>query len=257
MEPPAAAQRAHQDPGDRGGHSRHPRSDRSGHQRQRHAAVLARALPGGRARLHGGPGQRASRRACRIGAVVLGGELLPQPHRHRSRPAARRARRARAAGGAHAARQGGHRQRGTRLRGVRGPQRLGPVAGPGRPRCPAAAPAVGLHLHQGSAVQPHQVRRGTRRARHGEHDAARDAQSVPAPRAPGTAPRAPPGRGQRHARGPRAPRRRPGRRRRAARARGRHEVHRAVRQTATMARGQAQRRRPRLGRLFRRAHGGS
>ena len=75
-----------------------PHADRRGHQRQRHAAVLAEGLCRGRRRLHLRPGgfRRQGRRPAQGGERR---ELLRQPHRHAgrrgARPADRRGRRAR------------------------------------------------------------------------------------------------------------------------------------------------------------------
>ena len=85
------AQPVHQDPGDQG----RPAGDRPvpgrGHQRQRHADLLARALPRGDGRLprrhRAGPGRRPRPVPPRLGGVVL-----RQPGRHRGRQAAGEAR---------------------------------------------------------------------------------------------------------------------------------------------------------------------
>ena len=82
-------QRDDQDPGDRRGHPRDRGDARRGHQRQRHADLLPRALRGGdrrvprRARAAGRARRR--HRADRVGRVVL-----REPGRHRDRPPAPR-----------------------------------------------------------------------------------------------------------------------------------------------------------------------
>ncbi len=76
------AEPVHQDPGDRGGPARdHPVPVR-GHQRQRHADLLAGALRRGHRRVHGGPGAGCRSRARPVGHRV-GGVVLRQPGRHR------------------------------------------------------------------------------------------------------------------------------------------------------------------------------
>ncbi len=104
------AQPVHQDPGDRRGPARDHAGDRRGHQRQRHADLLAGALPRGHGRLAGraggGAGQGAQPGHDRVGRVVL-----RQPRRHRDRQAPGQDRRQGRAEG-----QGGRRQRAPGLR---------------------------------------------------------------------------------------------------------------------------------------------
>ena len=69
-------------PGDHRGH-------RPGHQRQRHADLLAGALPRGHGRLPGGPGEGQGRGPGPL-QDPLGGVLLRVPRGHRDRQAARR-----------------------------------------------------------------------------------------------------------------------------------------------------------------------
>ena len=82
-------QHAHQDPGDQGGPARDHRGHRQGHQRQRHADLLAGALPRGHGRLPRGPGEGQGR-GPRPLQDPLGGVLLRVPRGHRDRQAAGR-----------------------------------------------------------------------------------------------------------------------------------------------------------------------
>ena len=72
---------------------------------------------------------------------------------------------------ARAARPGGHRQRAARLRALRAGVQPGPVGRAARGRCPAAAPAVGVHIGQGPGLPGHPVRDWPGRARRGQHHA--------------------------------------------------------------------------------------
>ena len=182
----ATPQRAHQDPGHGSRAARNPRSHRCGHQRERDAAVLARALSRRCARLHGRL-ERARRGRPAAQPPRLRRELLPEPHRLRGGQAAGRPRGARPARGAHPARQGGDRQRLSRVRDLRRDDRHPAVAGVGGARCAASTAAVGVNLHQGSKLQSDQVCRGAGGARHGQHHAARDTQCLSAPGQAGAA----------------------------------------------------------------------
>ena len=138
------------------------RGARRGHQRQRHADLLARALRRGARRVRDGPGagagQRARPRAHRVGRVVL-----RLARRHRDRPAARRDRHAR----------GGRRCAARR----RSPTPASPTAlfqevvagdrwtGARRRRRPPAAAAVGVDGRQGPGLPRHALRRRARRRR--------------------------------------------------------------------------------------------
>ena len=88
----------------------------------------------------------------------------------------------RLARGQPAARQGGHRQRATGLRGVRGGLRVRSLQGSRRPGRQHAAPAVGLDRRQGSGLPRHDVRQRARRRRHRQHHAGEDARGVRRPR---------------------------------------------------------------------------
>ena len=154
------AQPLHQDPGDQGRPAGDRAVHRRGHQHQRHADLLPRALPRGHGRLH----QRHRAGACRRSRpqpARVGGVVLRQPGRHRGRQAAGEAR---LEGGRRAARQGRHRQRAAGVPGVRGGLRDRPLDRPGGGRGQAPAPAVGVHRRQGPVVRRHAVRRRAGRA---------------------------------------------------------------------------------------------
>ncbi len=157
----------HQDPGDPGEPARHHRDPGRGHQRQRHADLLAGALPRGDGRVHvrsrAGQGERPRPRQDGLGGVVL-----RLPGGHRGGQAARQDRQRRGQG---AQGQGGHRQREAGLRGVRRGVRHPALAEAGRRRRPPAASAVGVHLDQEPGVPGHDLRRGAHRPRHGQHHA--------------------------------------------------------------------------------------
>ena len=148
-------------PGDHRGH-------RPGHQRQRHADLLAGALPRGHGRLPGGPGEGQGRAAWTSRRSTpwrpsscpawtprsTSGSTRSAPTRPRP-PAARPA-------------------SPTPVSPTRRTRRSSPrTAGPPleSARRQQAASAVGLHRRQGPGVQGHHVRRRTGRAEHGEHHA--------------------------------------------------------------------------------------
>ncbi len=165
------AQPVHQDPG----HQGRPAGDRAvpgrGHQRQRHADLLPRALRRGDGRLprrhRAGPGGRPRPLPARVGRLVL-----RQPRRHRGRQAARQDR---VGGGegdcAGKAAIANARLAYQRYEEVFGDRALG-VAG--RRRRPAAAPAVGVDRRQGPGVRRHAVRRRAGRPGSRQHHARGD-----------------------------------------------------------------------------------
>ena len=153
---------ADQDPGDQGGPARDHRGHRPGHQRQRHADLLAGALPRGHGRLPGRPGEGQGRGPGPL-ADPLGGLLLRLPRGHRDRQAAGRAR--------HRRGQAPSRARPALANARLAYQAYEEVfagerwAALGRRRRQQAAPAVGLDRRQGPGVQGHPVRRRAGRAR--------------------------------------------------------------------------------------------
>ena len=136
-----------------------PAGDRTGpgrgHQRQRHADLLPRALRPGHRRLlrrpRAGTGGRARPQRHRLGRVVL-----RLPRRHRDRQAPRQDRHPRGEGDQG---QGGRRQRPAGLPAVRGEVRRRALGLPGRVGRQGAAAAVGLHRRQGPRLRRHHVRR--------------------------------------------------------------------------------------------------
>ena len=83
---------AHQDPGDQGRPAGDHRGHRQGHQRQRHADLLAGALPRGHGRLPGRPGEGEGRRPGPVQDPLRGVLLrLPRGHRDRQAPGRRSA----------------------------------------------------------------------------------------------------------------------------------------------------------------------
>ena len=141
-------------PGDRGGDFRR-------RSRQRHAAVLARAISGG------GRGLSARRRAAHRGGPQSGGRIgrlgVRQPLGCRGG--------GQGAGGA--VQPSGHRHRRTHLQGLPRPAGFAALAARRQCRRPAAAPAVGEHRHEGSEGPGHPLCEGARRAVHGQYDAGR------------------------------------------------------------------------------------
>ena len=149
----------HQDPR----HARRPAGDRAVDLRrdpgQRHAAVLARAPPGRRRRLH--EGDRTADRGGARPLRRLGRLDLHEPlGRRRRRRSPRRA-----------ARQARPRDRLPRLRGLPRAARLRPHAAADERGGAAAAAALGEHRDQGPRRLRHPLRRGLRLAVHGQHDA--------------------------------------------------------------------------------------
>ena len=131
---------AHQDPGDQGRPAGDHRGHRPGHQRQRHADLLAGALPRGHGRLPGGPGEGARPRAW------------TSPRSTRWRPSSCPAWTPRSTSGwtplgtdeAKAAQgQGRARQRPAGLRGVRGGLLLRPLGRPGQGAAPTSSARCG------------------------------------------------------------------------------------------------------------------
>ena len=76
----------------------------------------------------------------------------------------------------------GDRQREDRLRSLQGAVLRPALAAPGRSRREDATPALGVHQHQKSGLQGHDVCRGADRPRHRGHHPARDHGRVPRPR---------------------------------------------------------------------------
>ena len=217
------AERAHQDPGHRRGPAGHHRGARRGHQRQRHADLLPRALPRGDERLphraRAGPRRPArtcprSTRSPRSSSPAS----TPRSTSGSTRSAPTRPRRSRARP---ASPTPGWPTRRTR--------RSSPTprwkALDGRGRAPAA-PAVGVDRRQGPGLPRHAVRRPsssrpTRSTRCRRRPSTRSPTTARSPATPSPAP----------TRTPRsvldaleAPRRLLRRRRRRARARGRRQV---------------------------------
>ena len=198
-----ARQPLHQDPGHRGRPAGDRGVDLRRHPDQRHPALLARAVPGRRRRLHAGDrtadrGRARPRR--RLGRLDL---HEPLGRRRRRRGAGRAAQPARARG------------RLPRLPRLPGAARLpAHAAADERGRAPAA-PALGEHRDQGSRSLRHPLHRGLRLAVHRQHDARADAARLRRPRR-GRRPRS--GRRRRRRAGAGGVRRGRHRRRRAGRA---------------------------------------
>ena len=209
-----------QDPRHRGGRSGDRGRDRSGHQRQRDAALLGRVLHRDRRGVH--PRDPAPSRRRRVARRALGRELLRLARRHGGGQAARGAR----PRGSLRDRSG--RQRPRRLRALQGAVQGRALRGAARGRRLPAAPALGLNRREGPPLPRDQVRRGAGGAAHGQHDADADAARLRGG-ARGQ------GRHRRHGpeRGPAAAggrRHRHGRRYEDAAARGHRQVRRALRQ---------------------------
>ena len=157
----------HQDPGHPRGPAGDHRDARRRHQRQRHADLLAGALPRGHGRLPGRPGAGQARTATTC-------PRSPRSPRSSSRRVDTEIDKRLDKLGAktRAARQGRRRQRPPGLRGLRGglrPPTLGRRWQRGRRQ--AAAAAVGLHRREGPGVPGHHVRGRPGRPRRGEHHA--------------------------------------------------------------------------------------
>ena len=171
------AQRDDQDPrharGAAGDHALHRRR----HQRQRHAALLGRALRRGHRGVPRGPRAAARAQGCRSAPITsvasffvsrVDGKVDPLLDRLGD-PAKLRGRIAIA--NACAAYRLFEWSLGT--------PRWEPA---GQGRRPAAAAALGLDQHQGPALSRRALRRGAGRAADGEHPAARDVRRLPRPR---------------------------------------------------------------------------
>src|SRR5262249_18448233 len=158
-----AAEPVHQDPR----HEGRPTGDRGvdlrRHPDKRDAAVLARALPGRRGRVH--PRHRAARggrpepvrAVCRIG-------LREPVGRGRSWE-----------GAEHARRTPRHRDRQADVSRLPRAARLGPLASPPQLRGTIAASPVGQHGHEGPQAVRRAVRDGARSPAHDQHHAREDA----------------------------------------------------------------------------------
>ena len=146
----APAERDDQGPRHGRGAARDRGADPPRRERQRHAAVLGRALRAGDRRLPARP-VGAGRRGRAGGHDRLGRVVLPVAHRHQGRRAARR----RIA----AARPARDRQRPRRLPALPGQVRRRRLGAPAGARRPAAAAAVGQHRNQ----EPGLLRRALRR----------------------------------------------------------------------------------------------
>ena len=165
------AQHVHQDPGDRRGPPRDHRDPRRGHQRQRHADLLAGALRRGHRRLHGRPGAGrgggpdistiasvASFFVSRVDTEVdkrLDKIGTPEAAALRGKAAIANARLA-------------YELYEQRLATARWQA----LARPGRQ---GAAAAVGVDLHQGPGLRGHHVRGRAGGPGHGQHHAGGDA----------------------------------------------------------------------------------
>ena len=156
---------------------RHPR-DRGAHrprrQRQRHAAVLRRALRAGHRRLP----RAASSGACRAGEPVDAIASVASFFVSRVDAKADAA----AAGRLAAARPRRDRQRPPRLRPLPRALRRRALAGAARRRRAPAATAVGQHRHQGPRLLRRALRRGADRPRRHQHDARGDPARLRRPR---------------------------------------------------------------------------
>ena len=154
------AEPAREDPGDEA----RPRRDRGLHRRgqehQRHADLLAAALPRGSRVVH--PRARAARRGGRgSDEGRVGRELLRLASRHRGGQAPRRDRRPRRPEG-----EARHRERAPRVRALQGSVLRRALGGAGREGRNEAALPVGLHFGQEPGLPRRHVRRGADRARH-------------------------------------------------------------------------------------------
>ena len=165
----------HQDPrhdrgpaGDRG-------DDRRRHPRQRDADLLARAPPQGRRGLHPRP-PALRRRRRRPGRSPPSRRSSSRASTPRPTSASTRRRPRRAQG------QARDRQRQARLPDLQGGllgRAVGGAGGQGRDQ---AALPVGVDLDQEPGLPRRDLRRGARRARHRQHDAARHGRGRPRPR---------------------------------------------------------------------------
>ena len=106
----------------------------------------------------------------------LGGELLRLARRHGGGSAPRRGRAPRPAG------QARHREREARVPALPRGVLRGALGGARGSRRAAAALPVGVDLDEEPVLPRRPLRRGARRTRHGQHDAARDDRGVPGPR---------------------------------------------------------------------------
>ena len=170
-----SGERVREDPG----HRSRARGDRGFHRRraadQRHAHLLARALRGGRRGVYR-RARAAGRERGRPDQRRLRGELLRLAGRHGGGSAPRRGRAPRPAG------QARHREREARAPALP-PGVLGGALGGARGgRRTATAVPVGVDLDEEPVLPRRPLRRGARRTRHRQHDAARDDRGVPGPR---------------------------------------------------------------------------
>ena len=162
-------------------------ADRRGHQRQRHAAVRARGLRGGRRGLHRRASRRARPRAATSRQRRQRGQLLRQPHRH-AVDDRRSPRSSKTAAGADKARLeallGKVAIANAKLAYQRYQEIFAGRAGrrSRRKGAQTAAPALGQHRHQEPALPRRALRRGADRPRHRQHHAARDDRRLPRPR---------------------------------------------------------------------------
>ena len=159
-------QSVRQDPRHAGGRSRHRGGHLRGRAGQRHAAVLARAIPGRRRGLHAR--HRAAHRRQARSARELRGVALRQP--------LGQGRRGQGAGGA--AQPARHRHRGAHLPGALRARQHRALARSRRRRRAQAAHAVGEHRHEGSEGLGNPLRRGAGGARHDRHHAGEDAAGI-------------------------------------------------------------------------------
>ena len=114
---------------------------------------------------------------------LVGRERIRQPRRDSGRSQARgQIESVAERGGRGADGQIGGRELAAHLPALQGNFRGRPIQGRARERRSSAMAAMGIHRHQKSRIQRRQVRRGTRRPRHRQHDAAGDDGCVPRPR---------------------------------------------------------------------------
>ncbi len=164
------AEPVHQDPGDRRGPAGDHRDARRGDQRQRHADLQPRAVPGGHGGLPGRPGAGPGERPRPVPASGSSPRSSSPGWTPRSTTGSRR----QGADVAARPRPASPTPSWPTRRYERGLRRR-PLAGPAGGRGAPAAPAVGLDRGQGPGLRRHDVRRRAGRPRHGQHDARDDA----------------------------------------------------------------------------------
>ena len=148
---------------------------RGGRERQRHPALLGRALRRGHRRVPRRYGPQTQSESP-TPADRVGGELLRESSRWQGRSAARRSRRPQVA-----PRQDRHRQCLLRIPALRVVARYTAMGPPGQGGGQAAAPTLGFDQHQGSALLGCPLRRAAHRSPHGQYAAAGDVRRVSGP----------------------------------------------------------------------------